>query len=62
MDSARPSMRSGGFLLNMLLCCAGKVLDVQSAIGVGGDASDAALPLDHHGLPVGADVAHALPG
>jgi hypothetical protein len=62
MDSARPSMRSGGFLLNMLLCCAGKVLDVQGAIGICGDASDAAFPLNHHGSAVGADVTHALSG
>lgn len=46
----------------MLLCCAGKVLDVQSAIGICGDASDAAFPLNHHGLVVGADVAYALAG
>ena len=60
MGSALPSERSGGFLLSIWLGCLGYVLDVQCAIGICGDASDAALPRDLHGLVVIAVRAHAM--
>lgn len=60
MDSALPSSVLADSLLSILLGRAGKVLDVQGAIGVRGDASDAALLLNHHGSMVGAYVAYAL--
>ena len=61
VDSALPSLRSGGFLyLVVRLGCFGQVFKIQSTIRVGCDTCYAAFPFNDYESFIRADIAYTV--